>query len=95
MAILKNGMSIQCRTQEEYDIFFEIGQKEGWTWPNGRHLRPQGMVPVSFQLGYGSHNKDHVTYGSIGVQYGALQNIEASQLFRNLLISRRAKHGNS
>ena len=92
MGILRDGMSIQCRTKEERDIFFEVAAKEGYLWNGCGHLDPElARVKSSFQLGY--INKHRVTHGTLDSQYGTLVNIEASQLFRNLLISRRAKNG--
>ena len=92
MGILRDGMSIQCRTKEEYDIFFEVAAKEGYLWNGCGHLDPKiAIVKSSFQLGYS--NAHRVTHGTLDRQYGTLVNIEASQLFRNLLISRRAKNG--
>lgn len=97
MAFLKNGISVQCRTQEEADVFFEVAQKEHWLWNGSDDMANRGQtVPISFQLGY--HKKGRVTWGSVYNNYstsiyGEFVNVEASQLFRNLLISRRAKHG--
>lgn len=93
MAILKNGMSIRCRTQEERDIFFEVSQKEGWTWNGTQTMEPlqYNYLPISFELGL--RRKGKVTWGDVDRNYNGFQNIEASQLFHNHLISRRLKHG--
>jgi hypothetical protein len=93
MAILKDNMSIQCRTQDEVDVFFETAKRENWLWNGGYNMEQKSChhAPISFQLGF--HIKSRVTYGTIDEQYGTLAMVEASQLFRNLLISRRAKHG--
>lgn len=93
MAILQNGMSVQCRTSIERDLFYEVARREGWRWNGSDDMRPMTLrVPTSFQLGY-SHD-GRVTHGYADRVYGTLKNVEASKLFHNLLISRRAKNGN-
>jgi hypothetical protein len=97
MGILKDGMNIKCRTSEEYDLFFEIAKKEGYTWRGGdasmMQLAPFSK-PMAFQLG--SRVPKRVMYASnVNYKESGLTDVEASQLFHNLIISRRAKHGNS
>ena len=93
MKIIQNGMSIQCRTEDEYNMFFEVARREGYMWVGSHDIEP--LHPFhsaqSFQIGY--FNRNRVTHGSIDEKYGKLVNVEASQLFYNLLKSRRVKHG--
>ena len=94
MGILRDGMNIKCRTQDEFDYFFEVANKEGYIWESDEVLEPYSHlhVPMSFQLG--SQTPHRVMYSSnIEWDRRTLTNVEADKLFRNLLISRRAKHG--
>ena len=96
--VLKKGMSIICRTEEEEQVFREFADKEGHRWVTGRSILTYKVcyAPCSFQIEYEAHNKfpDSISYGSINFNDVRITKIiEASELFRNQLISRRIKNG--
>ena len=102
MALIKKGMSINCRTKEELEVFEKIAVAEGHRWSSGKAFSTKGRgVPISFQIGYFTNCQypRDITYAFNDMNFtgeGFLANtmtvIEASELFRNHLISRRAKH---
>lgn len=100
MALIKQGTSINCRNQEELEIFSEVASAEGHLWLSGRSLKERGYsAPISFQVGYaGNQFPNDITYcnnmnftGHEGYDH-TMTVVEASDLFRNHLISRRVKH---
>lgn len=94
MGILKDGMNIKCRTQDEFDIFFEIAKKEGYKWRGHDNMEPMFdfRYPMTFQLG--SEAPRRVMYATnVNYESRYLTNVEADQLFHNLIISKRAKYG--
>lgn len=95
--VLKKGMSIQCRTEEEEQVFREFAHKEGHRWAGGGYslLKEKNcQAPCSFQIEY-AHRKypNSISHASIDYHLDNAINIEASELFRNQLISRRIKNG--
>lgn len=98
MAYIQQKMSIQCRTEEEVAVFRDIATAEGHLWSGGASLlvKEYCRAPMSFQVGYFGDNEypKDVTYSSdVNFTDDRLTPIEASQLFRNILISRRIKNG--
>lgn len=109
MALIKSGMSINCRNKEEIAIFREIAIAEGHLWVSGRNLCElfDDAKAGSFQIGYEEnqfprdvtfYNKDDDEgdcFNFVGeYEYAdTMTVIEASDLFRNHIISRRLKHG--
>lgn len=93
--VLKKGMSINCRTEEEKQIFLEFAHKEGHRWAMGTSLmeRDIATAPCSFQIEYGwrkfpdSISKSHTDF------HDKCTPIEASVFFHNQLIARRIKNG--
>ena len=101
MAYIQKGMSINCRTEEELKVFTDIAVAEGHNWISGKAFNTDGyLIPVSFQIGFFEDCKfpDDISYTEdmnfTGYEdTNVLTLVEASQLFRNILISRRAKNG--
>lgn len=101
MALIQKGMSINCRTQEELEVFTEVANAEGHKWLNGSTFdgSVSRIVPVSFQIGYFQENQypndisyaDDMDFTGEDELENTLTIVEASQLFRNHLISRRKK----
>ena len=96
MAILKKGMSIKCRSREEIEVFKQVAAAEGHFWSSGdplsqTHESHRGNN-LSFQVGYGDrYFPDDISVASIDFGNGNTVSVEASDLFRNQLISRRVK----
>lgn len=93
MGIIHNGMSIQCRTEEEYATFIDFARREGYKWAGSQNIEPFFSFnrAISFQVGL--RRKGEVTLGLADSKYGDLVDVEASQLFHNFLQARRVKHG--
>ena len=90
--VLKKGMSINCRTDEEVQVFKEFAHTEGHkTADGGSILKWHRYAPCSFQIEY-QHRKfpNSISTASEGFDNCVVQ-VEASDLFRNQLISRRIK----
>ena len=94
--VLKKGMSVNCRTEEEEQVFREFATKEGHRWCGGGQSLLEHAVchaPCSFQIEYGDRNfPDSISRANVGFNDNVTQ-VEASELFRNQLISRRIKNG--
>lgn len=95
--VLKKGMSVNCRTEEEVQVFKEFAHKEGHRWAGGKKLESMyNNAPQSFQIEYdyrkfpNSVSKSYVDFDGEGI---TVTQVEASELFRNQLISRRIKNG--
>lgn len=102
MSLIKQGMSINCRTEEEIDVFYKVAMAEGHRWGSGTALdKLRHNVPISYQIGYFGKNTypNDVTYcddmNFIGEheRKNTMIVVEAADLFRNQLISRRLKNG--
>lgn len=95
--ILKKGMSINCRTEEEREIFIEFANKEGHQWAGGGSLVSSYRgrnAPCSFQIEYKHRRFPHsVSTSYVDWEGEKITQIEASELFRNEIISRRIKNG--
>ena len=94
--IIKDKMSIYCRTEEELQVFLDVATKEGWKLCDGTSfsMREYG-TPIRFNAGvYGEKYPAAFTYGKSLAQpvtpYAII--IEASDFFRNQLIARRVNH---
>ena len=88
--ILQQGLSVNIRTKEECDAFIEVGTKEGLTWYGGGKLNYSNMVGNSIQIGMFNTRqitRCHLNYTS--KECPTL--VEASELLRNYIISRRLK----
>ena len=94
--VLKKGMSINCRTEDEEQVFREFASNEGHMWSGGSSLLIDKSchAPCSFQIEYDKYIKypNSITYANVGFNDNVTQ-VEASELFRNQLISRRIKNG--
>ena len=94
--VLKKGMSINCRTEDEECVFREFASNEGYMWSSGSSLLVNKVccAPCSFQIEYDIYTKypNSITYADVGFNDHVTQ-VEASELFRNQLISRRIKNG--
>lgn len=94
--VLKKGMSINCRTEEEEQVFREFADKEGHRWAGGGESLLEHRVchaPCSFQIEYGFRKFPHsISQSHVGFNDKCTQ-VEASELFHNQLISRRIKNG--
>lgn len=97
--IIQQGMTIRVRTQEELEILIEVCKKEGHQRTHRSYrgstlddLLNQG-TPCSISCGlYGDKFPKDISRGLINGNYkGVKTYIEASQLFRNQLISKRLK----
>lgn len=104
MALIQKGMSINCRTQDELQVFAKIAVAEGHYWISGNAFDVRGYnAPISFQIGYfkdGQYPQDisyteEMDFTGEDELENTLTIVEASDLFRNHLISRRVKHGQS
>ena len=100
MALIQKGTSINCRTQEEVEVFGEIARAEGHKWLSGLALDLEDYeAPISFQIGYFKDRQfpcdvsftEDMNFTGEDELENTLTIVEASQLFRNHLISRRAK----
>lgn len=102
MEILKKGMAVNCRTQDEIDVFKEVAAAEGHYWSGGAPISKRfeyieyDSVGISFLVGYDNHAfPNDITWCNIEfVSYLTEKptQVEASVLFRNRLIARRAKY---
>ena len=95
--VLKKGMSINCRTEEEEQVFREFAHKEGHRWCGGGQSLLEHAVchaPCSFQIEYGSDRRfpHSISRANVGFNDKVTQ-VEAYELFHNQLISRRIKDG--
>ena len=93
--IIQSGMNIKIRTEEECDVFVEVATKEGHRWRGGRlaHQLPL-TVPQSISVGYNKYDiyPNDLSHDRIDFCGGNATNVvEASDLFRNQLISKRLK----
>lgn len=97
--VLKKGMSINCRTEEEREVFLEFAHKEGHRWTGGDTVfEYKGTpAPCSIQIEYDGRvfpkSMSHAEVGWKGLRKDKIIQVEASELFRNQLISRRIKDG--
>lgn len=93
--IIKDGMNIKIRTEEERDVFVEVANKEGHKWRGGHTVRAVDIyVPSAISIGYRADDNYPKDISRDGVEFcgGRATNVvEASQLFRNQLISKRLK----
>ena len=93
--IIQQGMNIKIRTREELEIFVEIANKEEHRLRDGSKMtRDNVHYPAAISVGYRSSDKypNDISRDSIGFCGGLATNVvEASQLFRNQLISKRLK----
>ena len=90
--IIQDGMSINIRTKEEWQVFCEVGAKEGIVWDSGTSLAEysRDFHNHSIQIGYFTPHK--ATYAELNwTDDECLNLVEAADLFRNYLISRRLK----
>lgn len=94
MAIIQQGMCIQCRTEEELETFIEIATVEGHGSPYHKNLYEySGDYPKAFTVGYaGTKYPKDILNARIDDKFNSMTNVEASVLFRNHIISRRAKN---
>lgn len=100
MGLIKTGMSIQCRTEEEIAVFKEVATAEGHKFRGGNDLfsiHNDGRKK-SFQIGFDDAQFPcDVTVGLIDKDYSKwgidIVVVEASDLFRNYIIARRVKNG--
>ena len=95
---IQRGMSIKCRTEEEITVFNEVATAEGHLWADGNSLikNRYGHAPMSFQVGCFTLNKypKDISYSeNVDFKRENMTPIEAADLFRNILISRRIKNG--
>lgn len=90
--IIKNGMSINIRTKEEWDVFVEVGTREGIVWNSGTPLAQYNPWHRDFSIQIGHDHSRRATHDSIDYSNSKCPNlVEAADLFHNYLISRRAK----
>lgn len=100
MGIIKKGMSVNCRNRDEVEVFNEVATAEGHFWLSGTSLKVrQYDAPISFQVGYADNEFPLDITWSKSMNFvgesefiNSMTVIEASDLFRNRLIARRAKH---
>ena len=94
MALIKQGMCIQCRTEEELEVFIEVAKAEGHNSGVRRSLDGyRGDYPKAFTVGlFASYPRD-ILNTHIDQEFDDTTNIEASQLFRNQIIARRIRNG--
>lgn len=102
MALIKKGMSINCRNREEVEFFQQVATAEGHRWCTGDSLLDfnNSMQHASFQVGCFATSQfpNDITFCGNDFNYthdGKLTLVEASDLFGNHLISRRAKRERS
>ena len=98
--VLKKGMSVNCRTEDEEQVFREFADKEGHRWVSDESLLKCRIcsAPCSFQIEYDAYSifPKSITWSEIDYDSrNIVTQIEASELFRNQLISRRIKYGNT
>jgi hypothetical protein len=93
--IIQSGMNIKIRTKEEAEVFIDIAYKEGHRWRNGLRVKDVDIIPPrSISVGYITSDvyPNDLSQDRIGYCGGNARNIvEASQLFRNQLISKQVK----
>lgn len=91
--MIESGMNIRIRTKEEWEVFVEVGTKEGITWSGGGSLTTSiSYYERSIQVGMWEPNT--ITWCDLNYKCRECPNIvEASDLFRNQLISRKIKEG--
>lgn len=88
--ILKDGLSVNIRTQEECNAFIEVGIKEGLIWYGGSKLNYSNIVGNSIQIGM--FNTRQITRCHLNYTSKECPNlVEASELLHNHIISRRLK----
>lgn len=107
MPIIQKGMSINCRNEEEARVFIEVATAEGHKFAGRGALN---IIPmqhyllrggVALHVGYEADKTKREFPNDISMSetdwdgHGTLTLVEASDLFRNHLISRRAKHDSS
>lgn len=91
--IIQYGMNIKIRTEEECDVFIEVANKEGHKWRDGKQVRSVDY-PVAISVGYRNSDRypNDLSRDRVDYHGGLACNIvEASQLFRNQLISKKLK----
>ena len=101
MALIKKGMSINCRNREEVEVFQQVATAEGHKWCTGDSLLTcyANEQSMSYQVGCFATNPfpNDITFCH-DFNYthdGKLTLVEASDVFGNYLISRRAKRERS
>ena len=92
--IIQNNMTINIRTPEEWFAFCEIGDQEGIRW---KMLDRRSLKDRSIWLEGVYIDKN---YKALTSPYNYKKNdnvkiVEAADLFRNHIISRRIKNGSS
>ena len=91
--IIQDKMTINIRTDEELEVFCDVAEKEGYLSRGGSNVREAFFrSPIAISVGYreGDVYPTSLSYQSIGNYVGLATNVvEASQLFRNHLISKR------
>ena len=91
--IIQYGMTINIRTQEELEMFYDVAEKEGYKWRYGKELRRADIcAPRAISVGYRSDDRYPMALSHQPIAYPcgeATDIVEASQLFRNQLISKR------
>lgn len=93
--IIQSGMNIKIRTEEERDAFIEVARREGHVFRTGTEISISTInCPAAISVGYRDSDvypKD-LSQDNISFHGGLATNVvEASQLFRNQLISKRLK----
>ena len=101
MGLIKPYMAVKCRTADEVAIYEEVARAEGHSTPYGEIGTSRARQRV-YVTNYSPHFVSPRDVGyTTDVDYvdadpGQIKIVvEASDLFRNLLISRRIKNGNS
>ena len=93
--IIKDGMNIKIRTYQEREIFADVATKEGHKWRDGMRVRDGYIsIPSSISVGHNESDKypNDLSIDSVSYCGGGARNvIEASELFRNQLISKMLK----
>ena len=100
MPIIRKDMAVICRTPEEVRLFEEIALAEGHKFASGEPIVFSDDLYKIYFVNYKSHYEFPTDISYVhrlnfleDNPHDKLTVVEASTLFRNHLISRRAKNG--
>ena len=96
--MIHKGMAVICRTQVEMEVLVNAVKKTPYRWVNG--LRFEGESELPIRISFNIRGLDDCITKCISIEYpvndGITEVFEASELFRNQIISlKRAKHEDS
>ena len=92
--IIQDGMQILVRTEEEWQTLIEVANKEGIKWNGGQPVYKSDRGIGSIFVGSYTPRRLTRELNNFDYRTSSCPNVvEASDLFRNQIISKRIKEG--